>query len=108
MQVLEEVSDRAVDVQAGPSRTSSRPDSRSSTLCLNCPRCGLRIEVRARWLAIRHCPRCVARTRSVVELSSSRRPDNVLYATDSLPQARTESPATTNLPASRHQRSAEA
>jgi len=108
MHVLEEVFDRAVDVQTGPSRSSSRPDTRSSTLCLNCPRCGLRIEVLARRLAIRHCPRCVARTRSVVELSSSQRPANALYATDSLPQARTESPATTNLQASRHERSAAA
>jgi hypothetical protein len=54
---------------------------------LNCPRCGLSIEMRSRWLAIRHCPRCVTRAHTAVELFSSGLPSSVLYASDSLPQA---------------------
>jgi hypothetical protein len=52
---------------------------------LNCPRCGLTIVPRVSWLAIRHCPRCLARTRTVVEMFSSRLPAEVLYAEGSLP-----------------------
>jgi hypothetical protein len=76
-------------------RTGSRSDARPSAPYLNCPRCGLSIEVRSRWLAIRHCPRCVARTRTVVELFSSGLPADALYAFDSLPQASAEGRATT-------------
>ena len=53
---------------------------------LNCPRCGLSIEVRPYRAAIRHCPRCVARTRLVVELFSSTLPADVLYDENSLPR----------------------
>ncbi len=54
---------------------------------LNCPRCGLSIEVRSRWLAITHCPRCVARARRAVELFSSRLPARTLYAENWRPRA---------------------
>jgi hypothetical protein len=57
---------------------------------LNCPRCGLSIAVRSRWLAITHCPRCVARARTVVELFSSRLPARALYGENCLPRADTE------------------
>ena len=40
---------------------------------LNCPRCGLTIKARAPWLAIRYCPRCLARGQTIVELLHSRR-----------------------------------
>jgi hypothetical protein len=53
---------------------------------LNCPRCGLTIKVRAPWLAIRFCPRCLARTQTVVELSSSPVPQGALYADGSAPR----------------------
>ncbi len=56
-----------------------------------CPRCGLRIELRARWLTITHCPRCTARSRTIVELFSSRVPAEVLCAGDSLPRAHADS-----------------
>jgi hypothetical protein len=53
---------------------------------LNCPRCGLSIAVRPHRTAIRHCPRCVGRSRVLVELFSSALPADVLYEEGSLPQ----------------------
>ena len=53
---------------------------------LNCPRCGLSIAVRPHRAAIRHCPRCVARSRMIVELFSSTLPADVLYDESSLPR----------------------
>jgi len=50
---------------------------------LNCPRCGLSIEIRSPWLAMTHCPRCVARDHAAVELLSSELPTGVLHAGDS-------------------------
>jgi hypothetical protein len=38
-------------------------DSRGE-LFLNCPRCGLRITPGTAWLSVRHCPRCLARSRT--------------------------------------------
>jgi hypothetical protein len=54
---------------------------------LNCPRCGLTITPRFPWLAMRHCPRCLARNRTIVELFSSGLPAAALYADGSVPQA---------------------
>src|ERR1700733_13468699 len=54
---------------------------------LNCPRCGLSIEVRPYRTQIRHCPRCVAHNRVIVELFSSALPPDVRYDENSLPQA---------------------
>jgi hypothetical protein len=45
---------------------------------LNCPRCGLSITLRSRWMAIRHCPRCLGHTRTPVELFSAQLPADVL------------------------------
>jgi hypothetical protein len=61
-----------------------------ATPSLNCPRCGLSIALRSRWLAITHCPRCVARSRTIVELFSSRLPAPVLYGENWLPGADAE------------------
>jgi hypothetical protein len=36
-----------------------------------CPRCGLRVAQRFRVYAVRHCPRCMAHHRAVVELHST-------------------------------------
>jgi len=55
---------------------------------LNCPCCRLTIMPKVRSLAIRQCPRCLARTSTTVELFSSRLPADVLYARDSLPLRR--------------------
>jgi hypothetical protein len=44
---------------------------RAATAYLECPRCRLNIEVRSGWLAMTHCPRCVARSRMIVELVSA-------------------------------------
>jgi DNA-directed RNA polymerase subunit RPC12/RpoP len=35
---------------------------------LSCSRCGLTIAPRAQWLAVQHCPRCIARSRTLVIL----------------------------------------
>jgi hypothetical protein len=35
---------------------------------VNCPRCGLAVRLRAPFLAVRHCPRCVARRGIAVEM----------------------------------------
>jgi transcription elongation factor Elf1 len=53
---------------------------------LNCPRCGLSILVQPHRAAIRHCPRCVARSRVIVELFSSTLPADVLYDEGSVPR----------------------
>ncbi len=47
-------------------------------LFLNCPRCGLTIKPRRRWLAIKHCPRCLAQARIPVPLLSSTLPTREL------------------------------
>lgn len=47
---------------------------------LNCPRCGLTISPKAEWLAIEHCPRCIARHRALVKLFASTLPTDELYA----------------------------
>jgi hypothetical protein len=48
--------------------------SAGQRLHLNCPRCGLTIRPKARWLTIEHCPRCLARSRLPVRLSVSTLP----------------------------------
>jgi hypothetical protein len=39
-----------------------------SPLHLHCPRCGLAMSARSRWIAAKHCPRCVARAHKLVVL----------------------------------------
>jgi hypothetical protein len=60
--------------------------ARAGESFLNCPRCGLTIKLRAPWLAIRFCPRCLARRQSVVELFSSALPAEALYAEGAAPR----------------------
>jgi hypothetical protein len=50
---------------------TGRARARASNSRLDCPRCGLKIEPRAPWLAIRYCPRCLARSHRIIELSRS-------------------------------------
>jgi hypothetical protein len=54
---------------------------------LNCPRCGLSIEPKARWLALEYCPRCMARARIPVKLFSSTLPTAELYPDGAAPNA---------------------
>ncbi len=54
---------------------------------MNCPRCGLSIRLRTGVAAIRHCPRCVARHRLLVELFGSPLPAETLYEQDRVPGA---------------------
>jgi hypothetical protein len=35
-----------------------------------CPRCGLSIRPRIRWLTVEHCPRCIALARIPVRMST--------------------------------------
>jgi hypothetical protein len=61
----------------GPGRMTMQREERQARggeSFLNCPRCGLTIKPRAPWLASRFCPRCLARSQSVVELFSSALP----------------------------------
>ena len=44
---------------------------------LNCPRCALSIRIRADYLMIRHCPRCLARARLPVLLYETPAPARV-------------------------------
>jgi len=59
--------------------------ARTATPFLNCSRCGLSIALRSRPNA--HCPRCLGRTGTIVELFSFRLPACALYADHSLPGA---------------------
>lgn len=45
--------------------------SRTGVLHLDCPRCGLTITPRARWLVVEHCPRCIAHAGTAVKMSLS-------------------------------------
>jgi len=65
--------DEAAEVPAGAAH------SRTVVTYLNCPRCGLSIELRAHWLTIQHCPRCIARAHMAVDLFSSALPLDALY-----------------------------
>ena len=54
-------------VVMNPRRSTSR---RSPALLMSCPRCGLTIRPKVHWLAIEHCPRCLAHARVAVRLIS--------------------------------------
>jgi hypothetical protein len=56
---------------ASPRVTSNRPADRRSASFLMCPNCGLHVRMIYEWVAIEHCPRCVARSQSVVRLLPS-------------------------------------
>ena len=76
--------------------TSTQVDATVHCGHLNCPRCGLSVAVRPYRAAIKHCPRCVARARVVVELFSSALPADVLYEEGLLPRSDDElAPAST-------------
>jgi hypothetical protein len=84
--------------------TSTQVDASVSCGHLNCPRCGLSIEVRPCRVAIRHCPRCVARSRVIVELFSSTLPADVLYEENSLPRVDDKQiPASASISGKQHQ-----
>lgn len=55
----------------GPYRDGGGVRSARGRLLLRCPRCGLGIRPRVSWLAIEHCPRCLARARTPVKLVAS-------------------------------------
>lgn len=59
--------------------TSRDLDREAPARYLNCPRCRLSIRPGALSLHIVHCPRCVARSRAVVEMFVSTLPADQLY-----------------------------
>ena len=61
--------------------------SRRAAPFLNCPRCGLSIRPKARWMTVEHCPRCLARARVAVEMIPSPLPASELYHEGGAPQA---------------------
>jgi hypothetical protein len=60
---------------------------RGGGLYLNCPQCGLSIVPRAKWVRVEHCPRCLARSHTPVELFASRLPTQDLYRDGLAPSA---------------------
>jgi len=62
---------------------------------VNCPRCGLTIRPRTEWLAIEHCPRCLARRRAAVNVFASTLTAAELYGERATPadDQQTEGPA---------------
>src|ERR1700744_5441375 len=60
---------------------------------LNCPHCGLTITPKADWLAVEHCPRCIARRGVLVTLFASSLPVDSLYAQNARPGPRRTEPA---------------
>ena len=74
---------RAPVMEDLPERT---PDAGGpGVIYLNCPRCGLSVRSKANWLAVEHCPRCIARRGALVRLFASTLPADVLYAEDTRP-----------------------
>ena len=65
------------DSSVPPTASGIAPDA--SAQYLNCPRCRLSIRRRGLALHMIHCPRCVARTRTLVELFASTLPADQLY-----------------------------
>jgi Bacterial regulatory proteins, luxR family len=71
-----------------PPTRAHRSQSPRGPMFLNCPRCRLSIEPRRPWLAIEHCPRCLACARLRVPLFSSPLPPSELYHEYVTPAAR--------------------
>ena len=70
--------------------------SRLAPPFLNCPRCGLSIRPKARWMTVEHCPRCLARARVAVTMFPSPLPAAELYHGGASPQADKRSAPTTS------------
>jgi hypothetical protein len=81
--------------------TDDRAASRRAAPFLNCPRCGLSIRPKARWLTVEHCPRCLARARVAVKMFSSPLPAAELYREGGAPRADGSSASATSRSGSR-------
>ena len=73
----------------GHATTRVTSDTGRGECDLNCPLCGLTITPKAGWLAMTHCPRCVARTGTLVEFVGSRLPGRAPRGGDSPSRAET-------------------
>jgi hypothetical protein len=60
------------------------PGLTGDALYMNCPHYRLSIERNPHWLTIRHCPRCLGRHGTFVEMFNSPLPANVLYVDTTL------------------------
>ena len=73
----------AMGVSRDPRTLATRSsDAEAPVRYLTCPRCRLSIRPRALSLQLVHCPRCVARTRTLVELFASTLPAERLYSSE--------------------------
>jgi hypothetical protein len=75
----------AVDLAGEATETASPPNLEPVLSYLNCPRCHLAIRLRHDALTIRHCPRCVARSRMAVPMFPSPLPMRELKSRESPP-----------------------
>lgn len=72
-------------VVMNPGRSAAHRDP---SLLSSCPRCGLSIRQKFHWLAVEHCPRCLAHAHLAVTLiSSPPTGENVAYAPRAAPRA---------------------
>jgi hypothetical protein len=55
-------------------RSVARPPRNPAMSYMNCPCCGLSIRLRASYLAVERCPRCLARRKVAVRMYLSQRP----------------------------------
>jgi hypothetical protein len=56
------------------------PTANAAAIRLSCPRCGLTITPKVDWLTVEHCPRCIARARTVVGMFASTLPTDEPYS----------------------------
>jgi hypothetical protein len=66
--------------RVGRALTTRSSGAEAPVQYLTCPRCRLSIKPRSPSLQMIHCPRCVARTRTLVELFASTLPAEQLYS----------------------------
>jgi uncharacterized OB-fold protein len=62
--------------------------ARGELSVLRCPRCGLTVAPRASWLAITYCPRCLARSHTIVGLSDAEEAQKALTSDGTPPTRR--------------------
>jgi uncharacterized C2H2 Zn-finger protein len=55
-----------LDTQTRSESVDDRLGNETVTSRLRCPRCELTLAPQAPWLTVEHCPRCIARARTLV------------------------------------------
>jgi uncharacterized OB-fold protein len=80
------------------------PGARGELLVLRCPLCGLTVAPRASWPAITYCPRCLARSKRVVELTNAGKAQRAPTRHSHTTNATTNQPHRTRRPTGHRQR----